>query len=441
MNNYQKFYYYFFVFASISCFSPIKALPYVLPLLFIVLSQFYYNRIFKLLFLVVCFLAYFILYKWIYSGIFISQNFILAIISFSSFLPILFVNYRQLYSRELEDKLIRFILPLVTIQALWGIIQALYGFSQTRSFDVANGDFVEGTIHPGLSAELSFSNVMFVTNMIFITNFLLGHYLKGELRKKSVFYISIIVIVLASVVHSILIYFFAVTLSFLIIRPKIANLSSAALRKIFQVLIALVVLSSFILKDNFSRIPYAIAGAASPELPRAIVTYRVLTELPKMIPIQPYIGLGAGQFCSRASLINSGLYLGGPENPRTLPFFTIRKNPIADEFVFALMEQWAEVTYLGSSNQPYFSFLTIYSEHGLLGLIIFLFLVIRLSFKIIRLARGKSMLSIDCFILFAGVIYLVTLGIQENYYEVTQAIFIGILLLQFIFSKVKYAEN
>jgi len=441
MTSYQRFYFSFFVVAAISCFSPLKFLPYILPFSFILLSQFTSNRVFRLLSLGFSFALYVFLYKLIYDKTFVVQNYILSILTYSPLLTCLFVDYRKLYSKELESKLMRFLLPLLVVESVWGIVQALYGFSKTHSFDVANGDFVEGTIAPGLAAELSFSNVMFVTNMIFILNFLLGHYLKGTLRHKFIFYLTILVIILASVVHSILIYFFAIVVSFLVIRPKIFQVTKSGGRKILMVLTTLAILSFFVLKDNIARIPAALSGASSPELPRAIITYRAFTELPQDVPLQPYFGLGLGQFCSRASLINSGLYLGGPANPKTLPLFNVKKNPVADNYVFSLMEEWAEVTYLGSSNQPYYSFLSIYTETGAIGLLIFLFLVFRLVVIVKQVAKKRAKDSIDCFVFLAGLIYLITLGLQENYYEIAQAIFIGILLLQFLYAKIKYAKE
>ncbi len=440
MNNYQKFFFVFFICTCIICFSPLKALPYIFPLFFVFVSQFFFNRILRVLFLGLFIASLFVLYRVIYGNVLVAQNFIISVFTYSSFIPIFFVDYKRLYSEELEEKIVRFITGLMIVQSIIGIIQALYGFSVNRSFDVANGDYVEGTIAPGLMAEQSFSNVMFVSNMVFLLNFLLPIFLKGKLTSKWPFYLSVFVVLLASVVHSVLIYSVSLVIAFLIIKPRIFRISKSGIKKLIVVGSLIGIVTSILLRENFRQIPNAVVNIASPEFPRAIITLRVLTEIPGVAPMQPWIGLGPGQFCSRASLLSSGIYLGGLENPRGLPLIGTARNMIADSYLFSLVEEWANVTYLGSSNQPYYSFLSIYSEMGIIGLIAFLLCMVRLMFIVMKVSHERNTLKIECFTFFAGATYLLMLGMQENYYEVPQAIFIGVLLLQFTYAKIRYAK-
>jgi hypothetical protein len=87
-----------------------------------------------------------------------------------------------------------------------------------------------------------------------------------------------------------------------------------------------------------------------------------------------------------------------------------------------------------STYQPFFSWLSMYTEFGLIGLgtsLAFLAHILFRTKKHIRFPNQRlTALSIG-----AGSLFLFLLGLQENYWETPQAIFIGLLLM-----KVQYAN-
>src|SRR5690606_13693093 len=90
------------------------------------------------------------------------------------------------------------------IQAALGIVQALYGASLSGSFDIANGDYVEGTIHPWLPSGRSFSNPMFAANMAVMLLALAPYIMKRRRRYFFPFLLGSMALILASVVHVLL---------------------------------------------------------------------------------------------------------------------------------------------------------------------------------------------------------------------------------------------
>jgi hypothetical protein len=168
----------------------------------------------------------------------------------------------------------------------------------------------------------------------------------------------------------------------------------------------------------------------------------VLTELPGEQPLQPFVGLGPGQFSSRASLIATGLYLGGPDHPQTVPLLSPQATRIAEEYCVSLLVQFADKKdVIGSSEQPFFSVLSVYTELGAMGLIAVTLVILEWLRRIRRRVRIDPGLRFQAAVLVAGLLFMVLLGLQDNYWETPQAMLVGFLLLKLLYVNVVYSDS
>ena len=448
LTRYQQKFYYAYVCCMLLIFSPFNGLAYLSPFVFLLfliseketnLSLYFIKR---LSWFMIVIWSLFFLYKNIYT-VFNPPSFWLSCITYSSFYPLLFIQFDKLKSELLLDKIAKFSRSVFFIEGCIGVTQAVYGFSQTGSFDTSNGDFVEGTIHLPLNSELSFSNPMFSANMISLAVFLIIYYLrKGSFSKGFLLLPGLFSIILASVLHQIALLIGSFILAlFLIPNVKFGEINWNYIKKyiIYGVVILLVPIS-ILLRHNLNgliEIPKEIITNDSKNIPKAIVTAHALFDLPRDEPASVFFGLGPGQFSSRAALIMSGYYFGGPSNPKTLPFIDSNVNELADKYVISTLIRFHNVAYFGSS---FYSILSVYTEFGLIGI---LFVIIWIVIQILRgrrcIVQSKSRSTIFSVLgVFILILFVFFLGVQVNYYEVVQAIFLSVLITILLKSQYKY---
>ena len=356
----------------------------------------------------------------------------LSMVTYSAFAFVAVIPVRYLNNPSLLDKMLSIIRWGVVIEGLWGITQALNGVLVNGRFDVANGDRVEGTIHPALAPELSFSNPMFAVNMALLLLALLPSlviYKQGRLA----FLIGVLALIFASVMHVLILLVVAFLTALLFFYPAILRRRTGCL------LVAGFLVASFgaynLLSTNFGTISSFARATLRAETPRALVLLRVIEEMPDENPTMPFIGLGPGQFSSRAGLIGTGLYFGGPQNPRPLPLLP---SGMSEAFAYNVYDLW--VTYAhrpgfkSSTVMPFFSWLSVYAEWGIIVLLSIFgfatFICVQIK-KVIQTPRERIL----AIAFGASLFLLLLLGIQENYWEVPQATLLGIMIL-----KVQYAN-
>lgn len=441
--NQSKFY-WAFVLSTIIAFSPFKALAYIAP--FIFLTFFLFNRpLFlnktlllraSLLGLLLIFMYY--IYQRLYIQEFNKLSFYLGIFTYSSFYPILLLDSRKFRSKLLLSRIVKFCGVFFAFQGVIGIIQAFYGFLVFGTFDSANGDHVEGTVHLSLPSELSFANPIFSCNMIcLLVIILVGKF--SKIKNTPLYFIipGVLSILLGSVIHQIMIFVVAILMTVTYLpKPKaISNLKTKLNSKIYIGLVIAAIPMVLFLGRNLSgliAIPRDIF--LKDGIPKAIVTKHILIDVPQEYPHAPSFGLGLGQFSSRAGLIASGIYLGSPEAPKKLPIFGIKTNSIAQKYVFDVIVEFSKISYFGSTQKPYYSLLSVYSEFGIVGFLIISLLFARFIYKTRRNVKdGNDELAL--FYAFGIVcisLFILGLGIQVNYYEVVQAIFLGVLIVQLL---------
>lgn len=358
-------------------------------------------------------------------------NYFVFFVTFSSIL-ILFYDFGAFLNPSLLRKLSKGILVIIFFEALYGIAQGLFSAITTRSLDIGNGDVVRGTIEPGFRAAGLGGNVMFAILISALLIFVLAASgLRFSLFRMIVYGTVLLSWVIASVLHTILFFGCAILLAVIVVKvPKHGRAIIRRLSKfrvyLLAILVLLAVLLPIFLPNNLETVPrflsftFDIQENAYSEKARS--TFFALFRLPEEAPLQPLIGLGPGQYSSRASLIMSGQYLQGTSLP--LPHYA---SALTEKYILALWNSVKQRPGMGSSYFPFYSWLSLYTEMGIIGILAALLILVNLTLNIRRWNSVEFPgLSIAMLTL---LFYIAFLGIQDNYWEFTQAIFPAFLSL------------
>lgn len=432
MRKHENAYYESFILALAISWSPFKAAAYLLPFaaLFWYIIRSNSGVTFFRSTAILCAICVLVFAHLATNPDFVPLNAIIWIITHGSFLFAFAIPTKTLSSPPLLMRMQSTAATVIAFEACWGITQVLYGYTHTRSFDLANGDYAEGTIHPSLEPELSFSNVMFAANVALVIVCIMPSVIRSR-RHLPAFFLGIGALIFASVVHVILFLYTAFVAAYLLVRPRIEDHKQRVMLATFA--IAIPSLTALLLATNISMLSgfYLdfIAGAS----PRSIVLQRVADDLPREHPSMLTLGLGPGQFSSRAGMIGTGFYFGGPTEPQSLPFVEGTFSIPQKHFFW---DQWLETashTFYGSTQAPYFSWLSTYTELGGFGIIAVLFVLLLITTTLIRFSK-RSHDRLLHYAALLGITLIALLGLQENYWEVPQAIFVGIMLLKVMYA-------
>lgn len=433
--RYEKAYFWSFLVAMLLCWSPSNLLAYLAPFvaigLFLLLSRSHTVLRNVLLW----FLGWGIviaLYMVLSPG-FVIHSALFSVLTYSSFI-IITIPSRFIASIGLMNRMVVWIRWVIILQAVVGIVQAIYGFMRTGSFDASNGDFVEGTIHLALPSELSLSNPMFAINMSFLLLAILPALIlrhKGYLAAA----LGTVALILASVLHVLLMLAVAGVIAVILYWP--INFRRRATYIALTGLAVASVLAFLALENNFGTASSFARQLIRGESFRTVAIRRAVLDLPEAYPLQPLVGLGPGQFSSRAGLIGTGLYFGGPVYARPLPLVPQGMSDALETYTLDLWVSYARRVAAGagggSTNQPFLSWLSVYVEWGILALLAAFGVVAWLLLRVRVVVRTYPQ-RILAAAFGTGLLLVLFLGAQENYWEVPQAIFIGLMIL-----KVQYA--
>ncbi len=215
-------------------------------------------------------------------------------------------------------------------------------------------------------------------------------------------------------------------MAYLWVRPRL-RLSRAAVALVsFSVLTLL--LSLALLPGNLASFNGIVTEFLHGRTPRRVILERVMTDMPAQYPYMPLVGVGPGQFSSRAALMNTGFYFGSPSAPKD--FSPFLRNAIPEPMRESLLPLWirtSAVKYYGSSQKPYFGWLSVYTEFGAIGA---LFAVATIGLALWRLPRRAKVVSVGLlsFSCACMICFIALIAFQENYWEVPQAVLPGLLL-------------
>ena len=297
---------------------------------------------------------------------YIFSNGLLSFITYSSLLA--FAYPSVISSKEYSfEKYAQLMIGIIFIEGCFGIMQRVLA----PFFIGANksaGDVVEGTINPlsFIHGHSGFSNQFFVINMLCFMTFCFPMLL----RKKQYlvpFFIGFIAVVLASVGHVFISFILAVVVTFIIfegptllVKPK---LLFAFVFILVSMLSVFATLDETVYKSTDRQFNMFIGG----ETPKSKAMIKVFTKLGEQQPNMHIIGVGPGNYSSRAGIIASGTY-GPLSNLFTgIPFLNIG---ISENFRQYVLDDWKYVSTnldaFGNSTmyRPFFSLLSVYTEFG-----------------------------------------------------------------------------
>lgn len=361
---------------------------------------------------------------------FVATSALLTLITYSCALFVLVVPVSRLSNPVLLERMRRPARWILAFEATYGIAQAVVGAARSGSFDIANGDAVQGTIFPFFRPENAFSNPMFAVNIAVLMLLILPPVFT---RGKGVVPLALggAALVLASVVHALGFLLVACILAVIHFRPPLPRrLISVAIVGCIATIPVIVAVAQ---RRNLQNLPIFAQVMVEGGYPRAEGVVRVLTRLPERNPASPWIGVGPGQFGSRAGLIGTGYFFGGLFNPRPLPLVpTGMTRTFREEFMDVWVRSYT-MRALGSTHQPFFSWLSVWAEFGAVA---FAGLVVAVAVVILRVRRSVRTNAdrIAGMTFAAGSIFVFLLGLQENYWEVPQAIFPGVMMLMVVYA-------
>ena len=364
-------------------------------------------------------------------------NYFLFFITISSFL-ITFSVIGPIVDASLLKRLASISLAVLTVEAAIGVVQAVVAYSRSGTFGGSTGDAVCGTIAL-VPVPATGGNVMFAILVSSLFLFVLAASEKKATRPRLAAYaIVLLAWLLASAVHTLVFFGMAVVLAGLLgvkransagPRSRPRGRGRAGCLAATGTVILVAGLAFLFIPGNISRLPTVARetldireGGASP---KAVATYLTLSELPRDVPLQPLIGIGPGQYSSRASLIRSGEYLRRGQ----MELFPEYLGSYADRYILLLYRPMIQAGRArGSSYVPFYSWLSLYGEMGFVGVVLVLWLIYRAgtSFREGRTAMFARMPLLMLVLL----LYVCLLGFHKNYWEWSQAVFPAFLILK-----------
>jgi len=452
-NNYRKAFFEVFILGIVTISLPSKVIGYLAPFLCIAWFIIRANSgatLVRLLLYLFCYFIVVCLYIGFYQFVkeeFVIQNSILILLTYSSFIFFLILPANLNFREEDFLKYIKVIRIVIVVQSLLGVFQIfIYLVLNGGNFDSATGDIVQGTLNPlsFLNPLGNFNNQIYTTNLLLLLLF----YTPYAVYKKNglgVCLLGFTALVLASIWHLFIAFLLAIILVSIYFGLLLKGLSISRVLIVFLLTIV-ISLTIFTQPKNFSLISHYFEKLTSGESPKATVALNSVIELPKDFPWVILIGLGPGQYSSRAGLIGTGKYFGDFNDPQKLPLLEERSSLAFAKYVYPYWEEVAtNVPKYGNSTmaRPFFSILSIITEFGWI-LFLILFAVIIFFIKGIkrifqkRTTESNSLKASYAYACAILVLFFVIFSFFENYLEVPQAIFLGFLMFKYFF---EYSKN
>lgn len=429
--RHQMAFFNIYVIALIVVWLPFKALSFIYPymaiLLYLILSKgsskIYINIALIALVALLVYVFYFVKYRY-----FVSQNYFLFLITFSVFVLPFAIDYRYLGNRAFIEKLQSVTMKIILVQAIFAIAQGITSFLYHGSFDANTGDWISGTINPMLTVKTGSETVTFSDNMAIALMFTLPYTLKHKNTRIS-YVLGVLSLILASVMHIILILILSLIVgTVLVLNKKNSHYFRRIINLGLAVGAAMFLVMAVLLPQNLGLLSNIVQNSTTLRNPKAVVVYELATSVPLYYPDQPYIGMGPGQFSSRAALIGTGYYFGSMFHPKRVPFTKRRIARPTREFIWNLWldkatnTEWA----MGSSYRPWNGFITLYGELGLFGCLVVLFFLLRLLLYIRKLSFDFDT-SLFGLVIMTCVLFMFLIAVQENYWEFPQMMIMGTL--------------
>lgn len=337
-----------------------------------------------------------------------------------TWLPILILLSNRGARLRMDDRSTR---QLVVFLSMFVLLQAavvVFQVTQTRNWDALAGTF--GLLD--FRGSVTISQVFFTFNIFVISLFLIPY------SRRPIVKIALIAgfasVAAAQSGHQTIFFLVTVLIVF------------ASLKR-FRVWLRVVFAGFFLVAAVLWFFPQ------TPDLAMQWALRAVFQDFPKrLMVVEAYellkdpkislVGTGIGQFTSRAALFSSGEYLS-----TSLPSVITGQSVWYEEIVAPLIELQERVGEGSAISKPYFSWVTVPVELGLIVTTIFAWWIvkqIRLTRKLSRsgnrevegLARFQS----------GFLIFLVLCATIENYFEFVQALMLPVMLYAFATARIAY---
>jgi hypothetical protein len=367
------------------------------------------------------------------------HNMFFSAITYGSFFYLWAVPGSWSYSREFYFRICKSLKTFVLIEGLVGIGQFFLS-AAVNGFGNSTGDSVQGTIYLFAFREkvdMGLGNQIFAINMSMMLLFLLP-----SRNGKFAVLIGGFALLLSGVTHVIIPFVFAIAFAFLVMRRMSVKMGYKGI----GLLILVTTLGLLIVKSQFELIEYYAHNFAELDSPKVRATAISLTDLPQKYPAVPYTGVGPGQYTSRASLIGTGFYIGG--SGRTIFGLKPGMSRPFQEYILPEYLEYATNPRYGFStmSRPFDSVLSIATEFGwiifaLLNVIVF-WNVSTLRRRYFENRKNNDMLASNIAVAcVAGIFFLLMISFFENYLEVPQAVFPGLMLMKMAINSDVFALN
>jgi hypothetical protein len=370
------------------------------------------------------------------------QNSLLAVITYGSFFFLFVSPTSIIFSEEFYRKIIKPVRFVIVFESLIGIAQFIIAIG-VRGLAGSTGDVVQGT-HYLLSfwetSDMGMGNQIFTINMSLLLLIYLPYVLTYR-RGYLILIIGIASLLLALVSHVVMPIILSCAIVYFAFRKNMIGKLKAK-QLFFGAVLTIVIAILYNLQVGL--VEHYIDKFLKVESPKAIVTINSIKSIPLEYPSSLVLGLGPGQFSSRAALIGTGHYIGGLATPRALPFMTPAKTPAFEKYIFPQYTEYLTNPTYGYStmSRPFHSMLSLFIEFGLIIffvlLVTILFVVVRLrKYYLFNLKNNNPLEANVAFAIAVSILTLVFISFFENYLEVPQAIFPGLLLIKVFYCALK----
>ncbi|WP_156920219.1 O-antigen polymerase [Lebetimonas sp. JS032] len=331
--------------------------------------------------------------------LFISPIIFLLITNFKKLNNIIPINNYYVMKKVIEAYLF--------VQIIFSFINSLKWVIKFHfNFDVNFGDIIAGTFRIPFIFTPDSANVVFVFTMILVLYMYITYY--GKNINKTLVFFSIFIIFLASVNHLILAVMIALLLS----------ISYKSLFKFVLFFIFVLILYKLLQPDNFfmiiKRVILILHSFSSFEnlsklSYKGVYIVNFINDFKNHAINFLFIGMGGGTYSSRAALFFTGEYV------HAFPFKNISEYMYHNTYYL-----WQELLHSphwlqGAFNYPYGSIFSFIAELGLVNVfIIFVLFFYQLKRKNIFSFYDRKFI----------IIFLLLIGMVDNYYEYFQAFFV-----------------
>lgn len=368
-------------------------------------------------------------------------NFVLAIASFGFLYPMLLSPPTKLNSVHIDywGKGLRI---LVMFQAILGVIQLFsYGFPFKLPYRDFTEDFFAGTL--GIGGNRIVANMIAVGLIYFFFCHQQNKASPIRYVKQKMVFLAVCLLMTSSNISLAL-----MTISFMLMHTSLVknffgmkrNKASRWNSKFAAIIILAGLTMGFFLSggyqymsDTYEKWRYSLDLSDNARL---MATKNTLTSLPDSAPYQPLLGIGLGNYSSWAQMILSRDYMRlnilGKHADDSVLSLASENRLASDNILKYYSEDLYRIETQSVLNQPFYSWLAIYGEGGVLFILVFLIIFRnRISNLRLKLDDSSGTVIFKKTLIFYT-IFIFLNGFVDNYFEypwMTMPYIIGLLLL------------